>query len=810
MVHTKFPCVPCLKLGKDRAKFVSDFPKFLKARKEYACIHCYDALHTLTLVPKVFEFYGMKDTFETRKLVVSEFERIHDLFEKKLGLSYLKYKTSAFFSWGLRQDLPPFPKELAEFASLKGPHLFAGSYYAYSQRMRREAGSVNVKLRRKAWSFFYSILMLKKGLPRPSEDDCKAAVRKAYDVMTTPMDRPFTTCLAIDSVAEKMKKVVEKLFARCGGTGRRSDESWIRFWESVEVAWPSVSSHFGSNRASDGALSVIREEFDIDGMELEYEECKEECIMMDDFHRICQLTVASVNKLRELNRRMIDYALNWEKMNCIPQALPEPLKIRIVTAGPAVTYCVLRPVQKMLWAQCTADDRFLIGDKVSGKRIYKTLGRLRFGNKWLSGDYKAATDNLAIELSYRCVDFIADSTCMPPCYRELLHRSLTEHWYHYTDEEKVTHGPTPQARGQLMGSPTSFPFLCIANFALIWDTVYPELRFDQVECIVNGDDCLFQCDEDQKLAWEDGAEKVGLTPSIGKTYFSDRFAVINSEMFDMVITDEITVTMDGNNLDDYYEYIPFVNTGLILGLKRSGDKESSFVTREGSNSKDGKSVGARCQALMKGWEGEDKDDLFEWFLEFNAVDERIPLFIPEVWGGYGFPETPSYSMPVWEIRTLNALVEEDAAACPKSFDKAVSPFYCGVNELLKTKYGSVKSRVNSNFNDLKWLVMGYRKRYQEESMEEFFSLRDRLLPRAAVMPPFLRENWDVIMLGPTPSVPAVLFNRTEPTLRVGSWLHGADVCSFTQKEEASVPSEQMLQLVSQQEMKDLAHLVFGL
>jgi len=461
--------------------------------------------------------------------------------------------------------------------------------------------------------------MLKKGMPRPGKELLLKSVKDAYDTMTKPDDRSYSRLLAIESVAEKAKKVVRKLFK-------------IQEWSDVQMSWPSISAHATSGRKELGALGkIVREQ--MAPKDIVYVEDDEEFIREDGFSYL-KLSEASAAKLVQAQARLVVKAQNELPM-AIPQALPEPLKVRIVTKGPEYTYAALRPVQKMLFNTLKCDKRFMIGETMSATKVRQTLGYLRLGNKWLSGDYKAATDNLAIELSYLMVEEIASATAMPMVYRDLFQTALTGHSYvkeNGKGDTKWYESMGKQARGQLMGSPVSFPLLCIANFALIWDTVFPDMSFEDVQCLVNGDDCLFQCDEDGKDAWEDGARAVGLTPSVGKTYYASDFYVINSVMYDCTGVDDEDGMLPWEGAD---VYIPFVNCGLLLGLKRSGEREDGEA--------EGSSLGARARKLLDGWEtGQEwmmtmSENLKKVYLDLNPLPDGIPVHIPEVWGGLGLP-----------------------------------------------------------------------------------------------------------------------------------------------------------------------------
>jgi hypothetical protein len=92
-----------------------------------------------------------------------------------------------------------------------------------------------------------------------------------------------------------------------------------------------------------------------------------------------------------------------------------------------------------------------------------------------------------------------------------------------------------QKRGQLMGSPISFPILCIYNAAL--SRYAMELRagrqldLDEMPMLVNGDDLLLQTDEVGFRYWKEVTRFGGLRCSIGKTYLSPNIMTLNSELW---------------------------------------------------------------------------------------------------------------------------------------------------------------------------------------------------------------------------------------------------------------------------------------
>ena len=185
------------------------------------------------------------------------------------------------------------------------------------------------------------------------------------------------------------------------------------------------------------------------------------------------------------------------------------------------------------------------------------------GKFMVSGDYEAATDNLDPRVS----EYIWEQICrtvrrhgrflidplprvhgsdFEPDWPEMDGHSweycqgkkaLTGHRLSYKDGEVVM-----QTCGQLMGSPMSFPILCIANAAccLIAMGVKPPEEGSKswgskkwlkgLPLRINGDDCCFPADEEQYEDWNSITSSIGLKKSIGKNYTSTEFAIMNSEL----------------------------------------------------------------------------------------------------------------------------------------------------------------------------------------------------------------------------------------------------------------------------------------
>jgi hypothetical protein len=709
------------------------------------CQHCLDAELTLAVWSYVFEFFGFVRDSDSDVTLASEFEFIHLLSETGNLLAYCKYKCADVFAWAVGCERPE-PLRLVIMGlnhDASGWVVLGGAYYRFAMRIKREMRNSEDHFRR-GLSFFYSFLMSKKGLPRPSPVMVKMAETEARKVMTTPAIRRFSDHLDIQNVTMYARCVVQHLF---GG----------KDWTKEEACWPSISSHMGSNTNNAGALGALRragivpnkekfvleEVYDtfwvVEGTDTWAEEwdvyphldhilfthlshmyrrsLSEDYRIDGDSRHYCVLSSAAADELVSLQYDILRAAI-VEPADCKPVGLPEPLKIRIVTTGPPLMYTALKPVQKWLWSTLKADKRFAIGAPITRDYVNRVLGKLLVGNKWLSGDYKAATDNLAIELSYFIAKEIADVAKMPRCYEELFIRALVGHDYVLEEDDGKFLKRAPQARGQLMGSPVSFPILCIANFAIIWSAIAPcddkwvwdnvdqrytndsilstKQSFKDLKCIVNGDDCLFQTDQVGYDRWAQIAKGVGMSPSVGKTYFSDEIMVINSMLF----ADKTDNDIDFPTVD--IEEVPYVNLGLMMGLKRSGrGADVVEVSKNGWQVDSG--VGGRAHALIKGFGPLAKRKLMKDFIIFNdrflKPHGPRPYSVPSEWGGYGLPTLgevkPSpedmAAVVAMDMRLIDSNLRPIRPPSEAKLDIA-SPFFKHANNLLKNRFGTKFTR----------------------------------------------------------------------------------------------------------------------
>lgn len=203
-------------------------------------------------------------------------------------------------------------------------------------------------------------------------------------------------------------------------------------------------------------------------------------------------------------------------------------KPRIVTMYSSYNVAVLTPLHHSLYSHLKGRTWLLVGDPTSERLAHLEEGCL--GSDWLSFDYEAATDNIKSAYVERAVEvLIAKGTLSEDeerCLRAFATLSLE--------------GGRAQS-GQPMGSPMSFPVLCLINKTVVDMALSNLLKKGKISfkewtshrCLVNGDDLLTKETEMGGLVQEvqEQGGHVGLKVNEEKTMQSPIYAEINSTLF---------------------------------------------------------------------------------------------------------------------------------------------------------------------------------------------------------------------------------------------------------------------------------------
>jgi len=692
-------------------------------------------MNSLKNLAEILIFYGFKPAssyFGLGSNNFKKFQKIHFEHAKKReeksskcsgpdyhsyvsgGLfDYLKCKLPAIFSWGMDQPLP----DCSKFSHIdKQPYFFlVGRAFRFLRLMKSKP------LREKK-SFFESILYLKKGIFRPDAEMMEESVRNTFKDLTT--ERPVIFKTQLEYLGEEVKRTVREVF--CGE----------KFVEKI-LRLPSQNAHYGYSRSNDGALGCLREKGFLPDVPVHRSICpkvirteqtydlepfticswSEECIQPEIPIVILNTTID--RSRRDVYKKLVRAAME-EVPDCYPVPLAEPLKVRIISKGPPLTYSVMRSLQSFLWDVLSKNPRFLINRSLSA--IDLSLVNKQDDEYWISGDYKSATNELNPQLSEIAVKEISRVIGLDSDHTELFLRSMTRHiinfkpCYHQSTgvcdprDDRPVMGPlqtAPQRWGQLMGSNVSFPILCLINAALTRFSLEGEREWSFKDCpmLINGDDVVFVGQHSDYNRWKFNTSVGGLSESVGKTYVSKDWLMMNSDMYQKSAKPEPFRVIDTNGRIssqeyDTYDRTPYVNMALLQGLKRSegADKQKD------SGSDDGSTIGARVRCLVQGFSERDSEYLVRRFIAYNrkGLPKSIPWFLPEAYGGLGLPVVgelkPSFVDVVLGNKIRSGVLP--SPPCPKINNRRGNPYkttsmYINNGRDMQNYFGTTTIETNS-------------------------------------------------------------------------------------------------------------------
>jgi len=489
-------------------------------------------------------------------------------------MKVVKWKLTAFYSAYMDQDLPGRPASGPNWTE-ENPRVLLGGRAQKFQLATQ-------KSRPKTWkSMLCSVLQAKKGMPRPGKEELKASLTATFSKLTSkPPKQPWGIAfldngqkinrweeaegeeemkphgvLSREYIQNELRRDVREIFKDATYTDTDRYRMFI----------PASKAGFNAPQHKGGKLGkLVREEnsnFRPVLNVVTLDQGKEEERIEEEARQ------AALEGEGNLIIKFLERFDDWKKKtqeetkeNKVAMvALPEALKVRIITKHDPYITQVLQPLQKFMHTRMRQNKVFqLIGRPVEVKDL-TCMRTLREGEKWLSGDYEAATDNLESWVSETIVEEVSTVLKLDELERRCARRSLTDHLIQNPDRNSQYES---QKNGQLMGSILSFLILCLANYtACRMSMEFDEgkrIRMSRLRLRVNGDDCVFPITQSGRIFWANLTSYLGLRESVGKVYFSDKFLNINSTEFRMEEKSSLQQT-------------PFVNMGLLLGLKRSGE-----------------------------------------------------------------------------------------------------------------------------------------------------------------------------------------------------------------------------------------------
>jgi hypothetical protein len=564
-------------------------------------------------------------------------------------LKMAKYKLAAFFAFHVSQPLPACP-----FVAKDHPGtLVGGRCGRYIQIFLKKAEP------EQRMEFLQSLKQAKKGFPRPGKVELEAAKEKftAHITNTEPYVEKEEQLIDSDQLPHVHRRVPTMLSRETliGQLQRTTRELFVdvKFTplERLQEFFPSTRANYVSSRqdggtlgylmrsVNDGVLKGLRYPGGLIDYHTKRGEEEEEMWQAGDTNPSWMEQSEVFDAFGTLWLRMLKLAAEEATNIAAPVARPEALKIRIITKSQPHAQFVLRALWKKMHSVLKNHPAFhLLGATVSEEYVLDRLGaNLGVLEGYLSADYEGATDNLWSWVSEAIANEIASCLKLFPVERRLLVSQLTGYLFDTKD------GLKPQTRGQLMGSVVSFPILCIANAAVSrW--AY-ELGSDKrltllrdAPLMINGDDMLMRCTERGRAAWSKIAAYAGLKESIGKTWYAKEFVEINSTMY-LVGPDHIHRVQTVNDSGEIkirlcpFVQVPYVNFGLLRGLKRSG---GAVGLNDLADPKE--TIGARYRELLTHCPPHLKPKVHKMFIDYHYSVlslARVPWHIPEWLGGLG-------------------------------------------------------------------------------------------------------------------------------------------------------------------------------
>nr|QKI79851.1 RNA-dependent RNA polymerase [Erysiphe necator associated ourmia-like virus 21] len=224
---------------------------------------------------------------------------------------------------------------------------------------------------------------------------------------------------------------------------------------------------------------------------------------------------------------------NWNRDSyseeCEVQMVLSSGKPRTVTLYSEHNVRVLTPLHNSLYTFLRKKDWLLTGAP-TGDRLRQSFSEMT-GREWLSFDYESATDNIKTAYVRRAVEILIEKA-----------EDLSE------DEKRCLRtmatlpiGESFAETCQPMGSPMSFPLLCLINKAVVDLALTRLMLRKEIEfkewtrhrCLINGDDLLTKDTSSGTLAAaiEEEGRLVGLVTNTEKTLRSVDTAEINSTVF---------------------------------------------------------------------------------------------------------------------------------------------------------------------------------------------------------------------------------------------------------------------------------------
>jgi len=521
------------------------------------------------------------------------------LYNENKAEEVAKYQSVSRFNRLEKQEPLPALKYPLPFNWHSGEISCTTRQYLFSKRLDHTWNGFGEE---KRFSLGQQFLYFKKGCPVVCDDFKRSALEKHEKALTQTEPKRMPQISHDDDYWFEYF-IRENKLKRCSETEvkervRDICKDVFKSYKDPTYWWnPSVNASYETSRDKGGAASEINLSTSWDDFEFVEIQGK------NSFREFIKVPKVSIN---------LDLT---SRIDCRPVALPEPLKCRVITAESAWASYALKGAQSELW-RCLKQFPWFV---LTGKPCTSSdIPELSKGESWISVDYSAATDNLSSWFTRYVLKVIALQTGLP---FGLMYESLCQHRINY-GTKKVPR-LEEQKTGQLMGSILSFIVLCLCNATVLSLTVDPYLYNRKTSILINGDDGLFKGDLNTFSRWSFISSSLGLSPSVGKTYVSDKFCVINSQLY-------------YRSKDSLVKFSRFSNMSAL----------TSYDSKAGAELKIPDQMAASYDDWMAGFDALDQKtaveaenlwyhSMYDFLSKGEVADKSVAWYAPKCFSGLG-------------------------------------------------------------------------------------------------------------------------------------------------------------------------------
>jgi hypothetical protein len=463
---------------------------------------------------------------------------------------YLKWVTANFFARCLLQEeLPPVPSQFSgltqKISTLRRP--YPGGAW------NRLFGKLHSAADGRKWIFaFGKDFYMTKNASLPVEESFIESCLEKHQEILCGEQQDRLSDETYDEVREAIQLCADEVFGKIRSMedytyGDKDEEGNLIVLQRPQSKCPSRLPSFGAsfcgNRSEGGACGDLLRNYH-DKTDLpEPSEGYLWGFAQKNAYELCEVRTTHNPDLffsaeEDWSRTAYSLASAGVAAHVVP--LVEPFKVRTITKGQAEIYHLARRWQKIIHSRMRQHPNFaLIGQPCNGAFLSQIFGnsevfKFKKDKKgfFVSGDYESATDLLNPALSEYAQEQISLRLRIPLEDQFVLKQCLTGHNLRYKKDGSLH----PQTWGQLMGSPTSFPVLCLVNMAatmVAYQRSYKRsFQLSDLPVCVNGDDVLFWArDREHYEIWKQITGECGLKFSLGKNYTSRDACIINSELY---------------------------------------------------------------------------------------------------------------------------------------------------------------------------------------------------------------------------------------------------------------------------------------